>query len=328
MDKNKTSANIKDVAALAGVSTATVSRYLNGNLARMSTATADRVRDAIEKLKYVPNSAARQMITKSSGLVALIVSNTDDYFSTELFKGISSILETSGYVATMLDSDSDIAREQSLMTTVNNHTFDALIIQPFSTVATITDIMRRDVPIVIVDRETPGSPWPQVVTNNFEAAREATTYFVGQGYTHFIVLTSELEAATNRRERYRGVLAGAEHVDVVEVSESSYNHKAVHEQLTAYLTESAERTVVFALKERWLLEFVPNLVLQGYIDNVQATATGFADTSTAHRLEPHMKLISQDPFLLGASAAEVMVNELTGHADRNQPVIVVPATFG
>ena len=326
--EKRTSANIKDVAALANVSTATVSRYLNGNLARMSTATAERVKDAIEKLKYVPNSAARQMITKSSQLVALIVANTDDYFSTELFKGISSILETSGYVATMFDSDSDIHREQSLLATVNRHTFDALIVQPFSSPAEITDIMRRDIPIVIVDRETPGSPWPQVVTNNFEAAREATTYFVNQGYTHFIVLTSELDAATNRRERYRGILAAASHVDVVEVSESSYNHKAVHQQLTTLLTASNERTVIFALKERWLLEFVPNLVLQGYLDNTRATATGFADTSTARRLEPRMKLISQDPFLLGASAAEVMVNELTGHPERNRPVVIVPAKFG
>ncbi|WP_369406601.1 hypothetical protein [Lacticaseibacillus nasuensis] len=41
-----------------------------------------------------------------------------------------------------------------------------------------------------------------------------------------------------------------------------------------------------------------------------------------------MKLISQDPFLLGASAAEVMVNELTGHPERNRPVVIVPAKFG
>lgn len=107
MQSEKRSANIKDVAALAKVSTATVSRFLNGNLDRMSAATAERVRVAIDKLKYVPNSAARQMTTKSSNLIALIVSNSDDYFSAELFKGMSSILESNGYIATMLDSDSD-----------------------------------------------------------------------------------------------------------------------------------------------------------------------------------------------------------------------------
>ncbi|NVY96509.1 hypothetical protein HU830_04920 [Lactobacillus sp. DCY120] len=56
--------------------------------------------------------------------------------------GISSILETNGYVATMFDSDADIQREQRLMATVDSHTFDALIIQPFSSVAKINATMR------------------------------------------------------------------------------------------------------------------------------------------------------------------------------------------
>lgn len=327
MQNDKHSANIKDVAALAQVSTATVSRFLNGNLNRMSDATAERVRVAIDKLKYVPNSAARQMTTKSSKLIALIVANTDDYFSTELFKGVSSILESNGYIGTMLDSDSDLQREKNLLAAVNSHTFDGLILQPFSTISTIENIMRRRAPIVIVDRETPQSPWPQVVTNNFDAAREATAYFVKRGFSHFIVLTSDLSAATNRRERYRGILAAATNVDVLEVSEASYNHQDIHEKLIQLLTKTDERTVIFALKERWILEFVPNLVLQGYIDNVKATATGFADTAVSRRLEPKMKLISQNPFLLGASAAEVMVQALKDGGEQNDDVIVVPAKF-
>lgn len=327
MQNDKHSANIKDVAALAQVSTATVSRFLNGNLNRMSEATAERVRVAIDKLKYVPNSAARQMTTKSSNLIALIVANTDDYFSTELFKGVSSILESNGYIGTMLDADSDFEREKKLLSAVNSHTFDGLIIQPFSSVTTIENIMRRNAPIVIVDRETPQAPWPQVVTNNFDAAREATTYFTKQGFNHFIMLTSDLSAATNRRERYRGILAASNNVDVLEVSESSYNHKAIHEQLVKLLTKSDDRTVIFALKERWILEFIPNLVLQGYVDNVKATATGFADTAMSRRLEPKMKLISQNPFLLGASAAEVMVKALNNGGEQEDDVIVVPAVF-
>ncbi|WP_369404160.1 LacI family DNA-binding transcriptional regulator [Secundilactobacillus oryzae] len=88
-EKSKT-ANIKDVAALADTSVATVSRYLNGDFGRMSPKTAQKVQEAIDKLNYVPNSVARQMKTKSSRMIAVVVSNIDDYFSTELFKGISS----------------------------------------------------------------------------------------------------------------------------------------------------------------------------------------------------------------------------------------------
>ncbi|RWY85887.1 LacI family DNA-binding transcriptional regulator [Pediococcus acidilactici] len=327
MQSEKRSANIKDVAALAKVSTATVSRFLNGNLDRMSAATAERVRVAIDKLKYVPNSAARQMTTKTSNLIALIVSNSDDYFSAELFKGMSSILESNGYIATMLDSDSDPEREEKLISAVNNHTFDGLVLQPIETTRKIESIMQREAPIVVVDREMTQAPWPQVVINNFDAAREAATYFVDKGYTHFIVLTSDLMSAVTRRERYRGILTAAHNVDVLEVSEKSYNHKKINEELISLIKKSNERTVIFALKERWLLEFIPNLAVQGYVDNQQVTATGFADTIMARQIEPRMKLISQNPFLLGASAAEVMVHELKQPGTSNEDVITVPAKF-
>lgn len=327
MQSEKRSANIKDVAALAKVSTATVSRFLNGNLDRMSAATAERVRVAIDKLKYVPNSAARQMTTKSSNLIALIVSNSDDYFSAELFKGMSSILESNGYIATMLDSDSDPEREEKLISAVNNHTFDGLVLQPIETTRKIESIMQREAPIVVVDREMTQAPWPQVVINNFDAAREAATYFVDKGYTHFIVLTSDLMSAVTRRERYRGILTAAHNVDVLEVSEKSYNHKKINEELISLIKKNNERTVIFALKERWLLEFIPNLAVQGYVDNQQVTATGFADTIMARQIEPRMKLISQNPFLLSASAAEVMVHELKQPGTSNEDVITVPAKF-
>ncbi|WP_369473059.1 LacI family DNA-binding transcriptional regulator [Secundilactobacillus kimchicus] len=77
--ENRKTATMKDVAALADVSIATVSRFLNGNLDRMSSTTAAKIKDAIEKLNYVPNSAARQMITKASKMVAVVVANIDDY---------------------------------------------------------------------------------------------------------------------------------------------------------------------------------------------------------------------------------------------------------
>lgn len=164
--KSKTSDTVtmKDVAALANVSIATVSRFLNGDLSRMSTNTAKTVKSAIDKLNYVPNSAARQMVTKSSGLIAIIVANIDDFFSTELFKGISAMLESKGYVGVLFDSNSDVTREKELMTIVSTHTFDGLIIQPFSSVKVISDTIRRNIPIVIVDREIEQSPWTQVVT--------------------------------------------------------------------------------------------------------------------------------------------------------------------
>ncbi|MCI1553527.1 MAG: LacI family DNA-binding transcriptional regulator [Levilactobacillus sp.] len=310
--KANKNANIKDVAALAGVSIATVSRFLNGNLGRMSKTTADKVQDAITKLKYVPNSVARQMITQSSKLIAVMVANVDDYFSTELFKGISSILESQGYIGVLLDANADIEREKTLLRAIGSRGFDGLILQSFSNPQTVREILHQQMPVVSVDREMDACPWPQVITDNYEAAKAATTYFEKQGYQHVVVVTSELALSRTRQERFRGIQAAADNVDVLEVSETSYNHSDVHQRLTQLITKSDQKTVVFALKERWLLEFFPNLIVSGLIDNQDVTATGFADTDFIRRMEPKLTLITQNPFLMGASSAELMLRQLAG----------------
>lgn len=323
------SANMKDVAALAGVSIATISRYLNGETNRMSKVTAVKVAAAIEKLNYVPNSSARQMITKSSKMIAVITANIDDYFSSELFKGISSILESQGYIGVLFDADSDNAREQKLLEVIGRQVFDGLIIQPANDPQMIQQALRRQLPVVVVDREMDAGTWPQVVTDNYQIARQATQHFLDEGCTHVIVLTSDVHLARTRQERYRGILSVADNVDTIEVSEASYNHSAVYQQLKAALTRSTERTLVFALKERWFLEFIPDLINEGLLDGRRVTATGFADTDIARRLAPNTQLITQNPYLMGASAAELLLQELQDpKLDLSHQKLIQPAKFG
>lgn len=82
--------------------------------------------------------------------------------------------------------------------------------------------------------------------------------------------------------------------------------------------------MIFSLKERWFLEFVPLLTFDGLIDNKNVTVTGFADTNTAHAINPGSKLITQNQFLMGSISAELMFKQLNHETIDNQK-IVVPA---
>lgn len=315
-------ANIKDVAALAGVSTATVSRYLNDDLTRMSKKTAERVQDAITKLNYVPNLVARQMITKSSKMIAVLISNIDDYFSTELFKGISSMLESKGYIAVMFDSNSDAKREQKLLKTVGSRMFDGLIIQPINDARTIEVAIGRKIPIVVVDRGLQVSPWPQVLADNYQSAQTATKYFLEEGFEHVVVLTSELNSVSSRLERYRGIKSVIDDIDLIEIDESVYNQSAVFKELIQKIEASAKDTLIFALKERWLLEFVPRLTMQSQVEKQRIAITGFADTKMVTQLDPDLHLVTQRPFLMGASSAELMLDGVLSDQKVQKEVII------
>ncbi len=187
--------------------------------------------------------------------------------------------------------------------------------------------MKRDIPIVVVDRELIHSPWTQVVTNNYEVAKSTTSHFMAAGYTHVVVLTSKISMASTREERYAGIKAAASHVDVLEVSEESYNHTQVHQKLVKLITETTEKNLSVRPQRALVTGIYSKPYCPSYIDHDQATATAFSDTSTARNIEPRLQLISQDPYLMGASAAEVLVDQLVSHRRPTQDKIIIPATL-
>ncbi|WEV43609.1 LacI family DNA-binding transcriptional regulator [Lactobacillus sp. ESL0684] len=312
----KKTASIKDVANLANVSIATVSRYLHGKLDRMSNETAQRVELAIKKLNYVPNAAARQLITNSSKTIAIIVANIADSFSIELFKGASSVLEPAGYTTVLLDTNSQQKREDHLINTVGLNTYDGLILQPLSSdVTTIKAEVKRELPIVILDRKLDYSPWPQVLSDNQQASYHAAKYFSQHGWEDAIVLSSPISIASTRQERLQGIRKVYPRVKVVELDEKHIEQQTAYTELGKALTKSKTKTVLFFLEERWLLSLLPNLIHNGLLPNDHLQISGFADTDFIASIWPTAKMIIQNPYLMGKNAGQIMLSQLANKTD-------------
>lgn len=179
---------------------------------------------------------------------------------------------------------------------------------------------------MIVDRNLDTSMWPQVLTDNFESAQNATRVFKEEGYSRVIILTSPVDTASTRRDRFFGIKSVIPNVQTIEIADDSYNKKRVYQQLKSLLATSTDKTLIFALKERWLLEFVPMLIFDGLIDNDRIAITGFADTNTARAISPNSKFITQNPFLMGSISAEMVLKQLHNEPIENQKY-VVPAKF-
>lgn len=303
---NSKKSNMKDVANLAGVSIATVSRYLNNNLDRMSVQTASRVKDAIEKLNYVPNAAARQLITNKSKIIAVIVVNISDYYSTEIFKGITSILKNKGYTTVLLDTNSDQQTEKTLINSVGTSTFDGLILQPLSSdVETIKNEILEKKPLVTLDRKLKFSPWPQVITNNYEISHFAANYFKNNKFKKVIILTSPIAIASTRKDRLKGVedVFGSKNITVIEIDEHYYNYAEIYQKIINNIKKNNCPTLIFSLKERWLLEFLPSLIRDDIFNDSSVEISGFADTNIISAIYPKAKLIYQNPYKIGQIAA-------------------------
>ena len=319
--------NIKDVAHLAQVSTATVSRYLHGELNRMTPATAQKVAAAIDKLNYVPNAAARQLITNTSKTIAVIVVNAADSFSTSLFKGICSVLEPEGYIPALLDTDSSQAKEKKLINSVGLSTYDGLILQPLgSDVATIKEEVRRQMPIITLDRNLDYSPWPQIISNNFDISQKAARYFYQQGFQDIIVLTSPIAIASTRQQRLAGLKSVYQQINLIEIDENHYDHHHIITELRQILKNSSKKTLIFGIKERWLLEFLPELISLGLLKDNNIQISGFADTQLVPAIWPGAKMINQHPWQMGKQAG-IQILQLINKKSDISPTTIIPANF-
>lgn len=308
---NKKAVSIKDVAKLANVSIATVSRYLHGKLDRMSTNTARQVEIAINKLNYVPNAAARQLITHKSKTVAIIVVNIADSFSIELYKGANNILEKAGYTTVMLDTDSQQEKEEHLINNVGLNTYDGLILQPLSSnVKKIESEVKRDIPIVILDRKLDYSPWPQVLSENYAASLKAAKYFYKHNYQNAIVFSSPIAIASTRQERLNGIKRIYSNVKIIELDEKSFKRQKIYNDLKEALSKNKGKTVLFFLEERWLLLFLPDLINAKFLPSTSIQISGFSDTNLVTSIWPDAKMIIQDPYQMGKIAGKIMLNLL------------------
>jgi len=319
--------NINDIAARAGVSIATVSRYLHGHLEKMSAKTAERIAAIIEETGYVPNASAVQLMTQRSGLIAVVAADVDDYFSTEFFKGASAILEANDHTGVLFDTNASVAREITLLDRINKQNFDGLIIQPISDDQSLFDKhLKKQLPVVLVDRETATGQYDMVVTDNEHAARRAARSYQQQGFEQMIVVTEPIQNVSTRTARWQGVTAVYPEAQLIEIAPNNLTAEEIERHILTQVSPT-QKSVIFFFKERLMLEVLPYLIRQNVLDT-QLKVTGFSDTKLARDLNPNVKLVQQNPYMMGAAAAEIMLDRLKN----NQPnaaiqKVVISATY-
>ena len=192
-------ATIIDVANTAGVSTATVSRFLKGEAVR----SADRVRQAVEALGYRPAVAARSLRSGVHYAIAMIVPDITNPFFAALTKGVESVFRSSPYRVFLCNTDESTATEDAVLHDVM-HRVDGIILAPAAEQDTTPlQLRKKGMPIVLVDRELSDAVFDSVLVDNVRGARDAARYLLDLGHTEIAIISGPL-VNTPGRTRYNG----------------------------------------------------------------------------------------------------------------------------
>ncbi|CAM5726731.1 HTH-type transcriptional repressor PurR [Streptomyces violaceorubidus] len=174
-------ASIKDVAAEAGVSVATVSRALNGHPS-VSAAARARVLAAVETLGYRPNAVARSLRTDQTRTLGLVISDVMNPYFTELARSVEEEARALGYSVIIGNADERPDLQDHHVTTLLDRRIDGLLVSPTDGGSPrMLDAARAGTPMVFVDRWIPGVDVPVVRSDGRAAVRDLVAHLHGLG---------------------------------------------------------------------------------------------------------------------------------------------------
>lgn len=176
-------AKIEDVAKLAGVSPASVSRFLNNrNLLRDTT--AERIQDAITKLNYSPNPIAVGLRTKHTKMIAFIIPSMNNLYYIELFNDIHRLCIEYGYTLCLYSVEEDLDLLKKILGELSEFQYEGIIISYLDEPEIFDEIcrLRCRMPVVLISADSGKTDFDMVYLDVRDATYQATKFYIDHGY--------------------------------------------------------------------------------------------------------------------------------------------------
>ena len=300
--------NIDDVARRAGVSTATVSRYLRGERVRA----AEAVGRAISDLRYQPTHAARALRSGIHYAIAVVVPDITNPFFAALVKGIESVFRPGPYSVLLSDTDESSEIEDEVLEDVVGRV-DGIILVPATERESLSlRPARIGVPTVLVDRDVPGE-FDRVMVDNVGGAAQAADYLVELGHRKIAMISGPLNTLPGR-ERNDGFLQALERAGIEMRPEydvvADFRESGGYNAMLQLLALPAVPTAVFCANNLMTLGTLKALQAMRISVPKQISVLGFDDLETASLLDPPLTVIDRPMVDQGVLAARLLFSRL------------------
>lgn len=184
---------ISEIAEKAGVSSATVSRVINGK-GHVKESTRELILDIIRQNEYVPSEIARGLSKSDSNNIGVFVSDIENAFFYKAVRGIIEKADLYGYNVFLFDTDEDVEKEHRYLQTVMGLRIKGLIISPVfesddETRIRLQRMQERGIPVVLLDRDINGLELDGVFSEDEEGAYQAVQALIGAGHRDIAIIT-------------------------------------------------------------------------------------------------------------------------------------------
>ncbi len=195
---------IRDVAAKAGVSIASVSRVLSGS-PNIRPEMRARVLAAVDELGYRPNRAARQLRSRKSATIGMIVSDIRNPFFAAVIRAAEDTASANEWNVFLCNADEDPAKEEQYIEALSAQQVAGIVLSPTAVMAEkFAEVVTAECPMVVIDREVTASHVDQIGIDNVRAAAEVTGQLLERGHRRVAAVFGN--ASSTGVARHRGFL--------------------------------------------------------------------------------------------------------------------------
>lgn len=304
---------IRDVAAHAGVSPATVSRVLN-HYPFLRPEVRERVLQGIATLGYERNRVAQRLRSPRSLIVGIIVADMTNPFLSSIMATVEAFFFERGYTVLMSNTASNPQKELNYLSMMENEEVAGLIVIPTSdNVNRITELAESGLPIVVVDRIMSSEALDCVLSDNVGGARDAVNHLVSLGHTK-IGHISGPQHLTSGRERLQGYVDAMKDaclpIEAGWIRNGDHYYKSGYTNTTDLMKAHPELTALFVENNMMSLGALTALHDQKILIPEDVAVVGFDDMPWSSILNPPLTVIAQNTPEIGTRAAEMLLERI------------------
>lgn len=324
---------ISDVAQRADVSTMTVSRVVN-NSGYVSATTRQRVELAIAELGYVPNALGRQLRSKRTKTLALIVSDITNPFFTTIARGVEDAAAPRGFSVMYCNTDESADEEAKYIHVLIERQVDGVLLVPTRTTsASFRTLRAHRMPVVVLDRRVTVRHVDSVRCDSEAGAHALTRHLLSLGHRRIAVLTGRRTISTSI-DRVAGCRRALEesglelHDDLVRFG--GYNFGELNQadgyQMARELLAAAppRPTAIFAANNFIAFGAIRALREAGLRVPEDMSVVAFDDLPPDWAMDPFLTVAAQPAYEIGRRAAELLLDRIGGDPQAAGQAVVLP----
>lgn len=313
--KNQQQIGIKHIAAILGISPATVSRAFR-DTHDVKIETRNRVLALAEELNFKPNPNASALASGSTKTIGVIIPSVQNYYFSTVISGIQEEAFNQGYNVVLYISNDSASEEKRLLNNISLVSIGGLLVALSSETDNpehFEKLVKREFPIVFFDRVPDKIKVSRVMQDDFWGAHQATEHLIANGYRRIAHITGpkELKFTQNRLEGYRqAMLDYGLPLDENQVVFSRFSRDSGYQDTLALLQHSERPDAIFAANDSKAIGAILALKANGIKVGKEIGVIGFTNDPVGEIIEPALTTIEEPAFEIGKESCRLLIRHI------------------